>query len=78
MDKKFEKWIEEFDIDYKKSKTYNVLTGRGYSEVDQKVLGWYLQFKQQQSSDKLVYWTRWLVFATWALCGITLLLVKFG
>lgn len=78
MDKQFEQWIREFDNDFKKSESYQTLVGKGYSESVIRLLGWYLQFKQQQSSERLVYWTKWLVFATWTLCGVTLLLVKFG
>jgi len=78
MDKQFEQWIKEFDESFIKSESYKTLVGKGYSESIINLLGWYLQYKQQQSSEKLVYWTRLLVLGTWVLCGITLLLVKFG
>ena len=78
IDSKFNEWVKEFNEDYQKSEAYKNVASRGHGELDQRVLGWYIQFKQHQSHEKLVYWTRWLVLATWTLCIATLLLVKLG
>lgn len=70
MDKGFEKWMVEFEKDWRDSKSYAVLTGKGWSTATYQLLTWYMQYKQ----EKL---TRWLVYGTWALAIATLLLVIF-
>ena len=77
MDKQFEEWIREFDAGYKGSEAYNNLISKGYSETVITLQGWYLQFKQAQAQDRLVNWTKWLVFGTWALVIATVALVLF-
>ena len=75
MDQEFEEWMVEFDKDWKDSKAYNLMVGKGYSQATYQLLSWYMQFKQNKSHEKLVKWTIWLVLGTWALVIATLLLV---
>ena len=77
MDKDFEKWMEEFDKDWKESKAYNIMVGRGYSQATYQLLTWYMQFKQGQSHERILWWTKSLAIATWVLALATILLIKF-
>jgi hypothetical protein len=77
MDKKFEEWVDEFARDWKESKSYDSMVSKGWSENAHKLLGWYLQFKQAQAHEKILWWTRSLAIATWVLALATILLIKF-
>jgi len=78
MDKQFEDWIKEFDKSYKGSESYQILVGRGYGENDQKMLGWFLQYKQQQSNEKMLLWTKVMAIAACVSALATALLIKYG
>jgi hypothetical protein len=69
MDKKFNKWVEEFDRDFRDSTAYNIIAGvKGYNEPSRELMGWYIRYKQ----EKL---TRLLVFGTWALVIVNIALI---
>jgi hypothetical protein len=74
MDKDFEKWMQEFEKDWRDSKSYNVMVGKGWSTATYQLLTWYIQFK---SSEKLLKLTRWLVYGTWILAIGTILVLFF-
>lgn len=77
MDKEFDECAREFDESFKKSEAYKNLISKGYDQNAKDLLGWYIQYKQQKSNERVIYWTRWLVFGTWILAIGTLLVLIF-
>ncbi len=75
MDERFNGWAKEFDNSFRDSEAYKNMISKGYDQNAKDLLGRYFQFKQEQSHEKLVSWTKWLVFGTWALVIATLLIV---
>mgnify|MGYP001569003304 FL=1 len=77
MDKQFEEWIDEFEKGWRNSKAYQTFAGKGYNEITYRLLDNYIKFKQNQSHEKLVKWTVWLVLGTWALAIGTIFVLIF-
>lgn len=61
----FDKWLEEFNKHYLRSKSWNNVQHYGENQKD--LLGWYIQYKNGKD-------TRSLVKATWILATFTIIL----